>query len=87
MVLRCFSCETFQVHQVRLEGDGREGAGVAVNSSALSFLQVKKSSNKWVCKICNEKQSVQKVILAHSAPQTLHRHCSRHSGVSYKHSY
>ena len=26
MVLRCFSCETFQVHQVKREGErGREG--------------------------------------------------------------
>lgn len=36
MVVRCHSCKTFQVHQV-------------------------KKTNKWVCRICNEKQSVVKI--------------------------
>lgn len=36
-VLQCYSCFTFQVHQV------------------------KKSSNKWNCKLCGEKQSIKKV--------------------------
>ena len=36
LVLKCFSCETFQVVQV-------------------------KKTNKWTCKICNEKQSITKV--------------------------
>ncbi|XP_055997512.1 MRN complex-interacting protein-like isoform X2 [Ostrea edulis] len=37
-VLQCYSCSTFQVHQV------------------------KKSSNKWSCKLCGEKQSIKKVF-------------------------
>ncbi|XP_062621931.1 MRN complex-interacting protein-like [Saccostrea cucullata] len=37
-VLQCYSCSTFQVHQV------------------------KKSSNKWNCKLCGEKQSIKKVF-------------------------
>jgi len=36
-VLRCYSCQTFQVDQV------------------------KKSSNKWSCKVCHEKQSVKEI--------------------------
>ncbi|KAL5493355.1 hypothetical protein EMCRGX_G014524 [Ephydatia muelleri] len=51
LVLKCFSCETFQVIQV-------------------------KKTNKWACKICNEKQSITKVY-GRGSPSDCRKHVQK----------
>ena len=55
MVVRCYSCKTFQVHQVSAD------SLLLFNKATTTSAPKVNKTNKWVCKICTEKQSVIKV--------------------------